>query len=275
MATSSPTPLRYHDPDQGGVLTRFFAGASFVASSVGFAMTRPAVLKWTLVPMLVQTVLFIAVVGTGWSRLDQLVDRFGPEPGHWYSFVGSLLFVGLAVALVLGGLLFTLLAGSVICDPFFDLIGEAVEHAHLGRTAGPPFSLTGVLPGMARELVASMSRLLVFLVVAVPLWLLGLTGVGSVVAAPLGLAWTWAFVALEAVSRSQARHQLAVKGRISTVARQTTVTLGFGAAGWLASFVPLTAPLLVVAGTRMYLALAAWDRVPSALTDDEKRGLRA
>jgi hypothetical protein len=53
------------------------------------------------------------------------------------------------------------------------------------------------------------------------------------------------------------------------------ISLGFGAVGWLFSYIPLTSPFLVVGGTRLYLALAAWDRIESSLSDDEKQKLRA
>ena len=39
--------------------------------------------------------------------------------------------------------------------------------------------------------------------------------------------------------------------------------------------VPLTAPLLVVAGTRLYLTLASRGQVPSVLSDDDKAVLQA
>jgi uncharacterized protein involved in cysteine biosynthesis len=77
------------------------------------------------------------------------------------------------------------------------------------------------------------------------------------------------------LSRSQARHALAARDRLGVLKHQTVAALGFGALGWALAFVPFTAPLLVVGGTRMFLSLAAHDRVPSALTDAEKLRLRA
>jgi uncharacterized protein involved in cysteine biosynthesis len=171
--------------------------------------------------------------------------------------------------------LFTLLVGGVVCDPFYDLVSEATEEILIGRTVGEPFSVSKVIAGIVRELGATVLRLAVYLVVAAPLWLVSLTGVGGVVAAPLMLAWTWAFVALEGVSRSQARHALAAGTRFSAVTSQKALAIGFGALGWIMAYIPLTAPFLVVGGTRLFLALAAHDRLPSKLTPEEKARVKA
>lgn len=274
---SAPRPPERPLPDlaAGDLLARFLSGAGFAASGIGFSLRHPKVLGWALVPMLIQSVIFVAFVVAGATRLDELVERLGPEPGHWYSFLATLLFAGLAIALVLVGIVVTLLVGSVVCDPFYDIISETTEAIMLGHDVGEPFSIPRMISGVVRELGVTIVRLSVFLAVALPLWILGLTGVGSVVAAPLGLLWTWAFVALEGLSRSQARQALAARERLSVLKRQTGAALGFGALGWVLAFIPFTTPLLVVGGTRLFLALAAYDRVPSALSDADKARLRA
>lgn len=62
--------------------------------------------------------------------------------------------------------------------------------------------------------------------------------------------------------------------RFLIIFTRPAVALGFGAAGWLMSHLPLTYPFLVVGGTRLHLALAAWDRLDSDLTEPDEAALR-
>jgi uncharacterized protein involved in cysteine biosynthesis len=258
------------DVARGTVVTRFLSGARCAASGIGFTLRHGALLRWSLVPMVVQLAIFVALVVAGWQFLGDLP---APEAGHWYSFLGTLLKVVVAVLMVIAGALLAIFLGGIVCDPFYDILSERTESILLGRDVGEPFSVSAAVAGIVRELLATVARLAVYGGGQLALLLLGLTGVGSVVAVPLSLAWTWLFVAVGALSRSQARHQIAGGKRFSAAFGNTAVALGFGAAGWLLAYLPFTAAFLVVGGTRLYLSLAAHDRVASALADADKRRL--
>jgi CysZ protein len=262
------------DVASGSVFARFSSGASFAASGIGFTLRHRRLVLLSLVPMVVQVALFVALLVLGLGFVDDAVARFGPEPGHWYSFLGSVLGAALVLGVIVLSVIGSLFIGSVVCDPFYDLLSEATESLTLGRSVGGPLSPIGAIKGILLELGALPSRLIVYLSVAFPLWLLGLTGAGSVVAVPASLAWTWLFVALSLLSRSMGRHAVPGRARLAALFSQKACSLGLGAVGWALAHVPLTAPFLVVGGTRLYLALAAWDRIPSNLSDDDKRALR-
>lgn len=262
------------DVGAGSFLARFWSGASFAASGIGLTVRHGRLLGWSIVPMAVQALLFVALLLAGSRFIDDVVKALGPTAGHWYSFVGGILYVALIVLLVIASVIGSIFLAGVVCDPFYDLLSEATESVLLGREVGAPFSLALVVRGIALEGGATIWRLALFLAVAVPLWLVGLTGVGSVVAIPLSLAWSWMFVALAFLSRSMARHALPGKQRLAALFEQKACALGFGAVGWLMAYLPLTAPFLVVGATRMYLALAAHDRIPSTLSAADKRALR-
>lgn len=262
------------DVTTGSFLDRVLNGARFAASGVAFTLRHFRVLRWALVPMVIQVAIFAALVALGLSYVAEMAAALGPEPGHWYSFLGAVLEVALVVLLLVVGAVATLLLGSVVCDPFYDGLAEATESILLARDVGEPFTLAGVLRGVLRELGATILRLTLYLGVAIPLWILGLTGIGSIVAVPASLAWTWFFVAIEGLARSQARHKLPGGQRFSAVFQHKALALGFGAVGWLFAYIPLTAPFLIVGGTRLFLALAAHDRVPSTLSLPDKARLK-
>jgi uncharacterized protein involved in cysteine biosynthesis len=259
----------------GFFLLRFWSGASFAASGIGFTFRHKKLLLWSIVPMLVQAVIFVALLVSGIMLSGDLVDKVRPDAGHWYSFVGGPLFFVSILVVILLSAVGSLFLGGVVCDPFYDTLSETTESILVGRDVSTPFIPALIAKGILRELLALPWRLFLYLLVAVPLWLFSLTGVGSVVAVPLSLMWTWMFVALAGCSRGMARHAVGGRARIAGVFKVPFVSLGFGAVGWLMSYVPLTYPFLVVGGTRLYLALAAHDRIPSTLTADDKRALTA
>ena len=262
------------DVGAGSVWGRFWSGAACAASGIGLTLRHRRLLTWSIVPMALQTVLFGALLSAGGRGIDDVVELLGPAPGQWYSFVGGVLYVALAVLLVIASVVGSIFLAGVLCDPLYDLLSEAAESALLGREVSAPFSASLVVTGMALELSATLWRLCIFAAGALALWLLGLTGVGAIVAVPLALSWSWLFVALAFLSRSMARHAIPGRGRMAALFDHKACALGFGAMGWLLSYLPLTAPFLIVGATRMYLALAAHDRVLSTLSDVDKRALR-
>lgn len=279
MAMAGPGPSRALRPEltdvgAGSFLSRFWSGARYAASGIALTFKHQRLILWSLVPMLVQALIFVALVVLGSRFLDDIVGRVGPEDGHWYSFIGSILYVALVLLLLIASIIASIFIASVVCDPFYDVLSEATESVLLGREVGTPFSVPLVIRGILLELGATIWRLAVFLSVAIPLWLIGLTGVGSIVAVPLSLAWSWMFVALAFLSRSMARHAIPGKKRMSALFEQKACALGFGAVGWVMAYVPLTAPFLVVGATRMYLSLAAHDRIASSLTPADKVALK-
>lgn len=273
---SGETTKRAGLRDVGGSFSplRMFHGALFAVSSVPFVFRHPRLLAWSVVPMLVQVALFAGLLLLAWP-LTAVIAHLGPEPGHWYSFVGGLLFVLTAVGVVLLCLVVSLMLGSVVCDPFYDVLSQETEALLLGRPASKRATLGKVLEGIVNEFLSLPWRLVMFALVAGPLWLLSLTGFMAVVTVPLTLAWTWMFVALSGMGRSLARHDVRRRTRFRIIFSNPGVALGFGGAGWLLSHLPLTSPFLVVGGTRLHLSLAAWDRLPSELPEADKALLRA
>ena len=262
------------DVGVGFVFGRFLSGARFAASGIAFTLSHRRLLLWSLIPMLVHALLFALLVAMGVHYAGDVVDHIRPEPGHWYSFVGSVLYLAVVIFVLVVAALASLFLGGVVCDPFYDVLSETTESLLVGRDVSTPFSAASIAKGILLELRALPWRLFLYLLVAIPLWLFSLTGAGSVIAVPLSLAWTWMFVALAGLTRSMARHAMPGRSRMGAVFTMPATSLGFGAVGWVLSYVPLTSPFLVVGGTRLYLALAAWDRIPSTLTDADKTAVR-
>jgi uncharacterized protein involved in cysteine biosynthesis len=272
------------DPTSVGVVARFGRGLKLALGGFGLVFSDATLLGLSIIPMVVHAALLAAllVAGAAWV-VDPMTAWLAPETTSTTTDVAmavgrtvwAVAVVVLVWVLVVGlSLVGALVAGSIICDPFYDALSERTEALHLGRDVGVPFSVAGALQGIVRELTATMLRLVVYATVAIPLWGLAFTPLG-VVATPLGLVWTWLFFAYEFLARPMMRHVDGATGRFRVLFAHKALFTGFGAVAWLTSFVPLTAPLLIVAATRLYLTLAADGAAPTTLPADDVARLRA
>jgi uncharacterized protein involved in cysteine biosynthesis len=271
------------DPTTSGLVGRFLHGANLAGGGVSLVFSDARLLLLSLIPMAIHVALLVAMLVAGFAFIaDPLIAWLEPalgggsgvlaDAGHAVWSVAVKILVGV---LVIGlGLVGAVAAGSIVCDPLYDALSERTEALYVGHDVGVPFSFGRMVAGIGRELGATVVRLAVYGVVAVPLWLLSFTP-AAIVAAPLALVWTWLFFAFEFLARSMTRHVPRSTTRMRTLFAHKSLFVGFGLVCWVLSLVPLTAPLLVVAGTRLYLTLASRGQVPSLLSDDDKTVLQA
>jgi uncharacterized protein involved in cysteine biosynthesis len=253
-------------------------GARAAAAGVGVTLTHRRLLVVAVVPMLVQALLLVVFLGAGLTllapRIEHALAALSDGDGALHDVWTAVSWLIAGGLVVVGAFVATILAGSVVCDPFYDVLSERTEALYLGRDTGPPLTVLSVVVGIGRELVVTLGRLAVWAMGAVPLWLLSFTPL-AVVAAPLEALWTWLFLSYEYLARSLARHSVAPGDRFRTLFSHPSMFAGFGAMAALLSMVPFTAPFLVVGATRVYLALAAAGLVASRLDDADRSLLRA
>lgn len=246
----------------GSFPTRFVTGARFALGSVGYTFAHPTLLRAALVPMALQLALCVALAVAGAEALHHVAARYDASLDALPGFVRVLLWIILGfVALVLSAIV-TFFAGSVVCDPFYDWISERTEALVTGREVAGARGPLAIAAGIARELWATVVRLSVYLAGMGVLTLLSLIPGVALVGGPLSMGWSWLFLAIEVFARPQARGALGGRERLRVVRAHLFLSLGFGAGGWLVALVPFTTPMLVVGGTRLYLALVAHHRLP-------------
>lgn len=292
MSTSAPekkavTTPKVHavppDPTGGGVVARFLHGVRMGLGGLTLVGADGTLFLLSIVPMLVHVALFVACVVLGAKFVvDPLVSWLTPAAASaadaalvvagkavWSAAVVVLVWIVVGAMAIVGAVV----GASVLCDPFYDAISERTEALFVGRDLGAPFSVGGVIRGIGRELSVTVLRISVYAAVAIPLWLLSFTPAG-VLAAPASLVWTWLFFAFEFLARSMTRHAPSPLSRMRIVWSHKALLVGFGSVAWLLSLLPLTAPLLVVSATRLYVSLAVAGKVPSTLPAAELEALR-
>lgn len=119
----------------------FFEGARLVM--------RPGIRTYVIVPFILNTILFAAVVGWGAAQLDVMMSWINGLLPDWLSFLAGLLaLIAMIAAFLVFVLVFAILA-SIISSPFLALLSEKIEEA-----------LTGVRPSASGNLLVITFRAL-------------------------------------------------------------------------------------------------------------------
>lgn len=285
MAEAGVEQKRFDDLANKSVAGRATGGLGFAMSGIQLALGR-ANLRWiALACVALNLVIYGVLVWLGWTWIDA-VNAWLPDPAAHEGIVSWLLTAmnaGVKVLLFMGWLLVSiwmaLAVGNILAGPLFDMLSERTEELLLGRTHAPPFSIGLAIKLAVKEVFVQLTLLLVYVPLVIAIFFVGLI---PLVGALLGPALAWSlsalWVTLGLTGPALARHELGASARVSMVFGNKAMAAGFGAIGGIpfVSFLalPLLSPALVVGGTQMYLALAAWDRVPSKLTDADKALIR-
>ena len=178
-----------------GAVRQFFTGAGLLGRGLQLVLRSPRLLGLGLLPALISGVLYVIAL----VAADQVPARSGPlgrpaSPTAGPTGARDLLEVlaGIAIlglAVLLGILTFTAVT-LVIGDPFYERISELVED----QFGGVPDAVeVSFWPALRRSIVDSIRLIVLSVVVAVPLFLIGLIpAVGQTVSPVLGaLAGGW------------------------------------------------------------------------------------
>ena len=264
--------------------TRFTLGVRLALDGTAWAFRRKELRALSFLSVAVNLLLYVGLLVLGFLYLNDVATWLAPDPARWQGFwrdvaelaQGIVKFL-LGIAWVLLSVFLALAVGNVVSSPVFDLLSEKTEEILVGRSLAPPFSLPGVVRTSLRELVVQMALLVVYLPVVIAILLIGLLpGLGQLLAPLLTWVWTSMWITMTFTTQATARHGLGVKDRLRMLTAHKTLSLGFGAIESLLPFllVPLFSPGLVVGGTRLFLSLAAYDRIDSKLTAEDKARMR-
>ena len=101
----------------------------------GFAIiTRPGIRAYVVIPLLINTALFAALIYFGSSWLGGLVDRMLPD---WLDFLRWLLVPAFVLSALIAGFYTFNLVANLVAAPFNNLLAEAVERHLTGRSPRP------------------------------------------------------------------------------------------------------------------------------------------
>ncbi|WP_433792368.1 EI24 domain-containing protein [Actinoplanes sp. CA-252034] len=227
----------------------FATGAGLLGRGLGLVLSSPRLLLLGLLPALVTGILYIVALVFLIRYLPDLAAQVTWFADDWADWLRSTTRVVGGIAVLGLGLLVSVLTFTAVTlligDQFYEKISELVED----RFGGVPDAVdVGFWRSLRRSLVDSLKLVGISIVVAIPLFLLGLIPVVGQTAIPVlaGAVGGW-LLALELTGVPFQRRGQRLRHRREVLARNKPLTLGFGAAVFATFLVPLGAVVLMPA----------------------------
>ncbi len=265
-------PARALPPSETGAVSRFFRGIVYAFRGIGFALTRPALWPWLLIPLVltpmvvgILLVLLMWVTGQASDWLTEWMtggweDGWGREGMEWG--VTALLWVGVFFVLWVA----LLEIAKICCLPSSEMISRYVDAYWLGElrdveSVERGLVGAGVAAGteVSRELIVAVLHAvmilplkIIIIVFLLPLWFIPLVGGFIWYAIPESVFFSWDYLDLPTGRRGYAFHE-----KISFLERHRAETLGFGLVVAVIALVPIINvflfPAAAAGGTLLYL----------------------
>lgn len=227
-------------------------GAGYVLK--GFRLvTQPGIKRFAVVPLLINSLIFAAVIILGAHQFQALIDSLLPGWLDWLEFLLWPLFAIIAMGIVF--FTFTLVT-NLIGAPFNGYLAEAVEQRMTGEKLVTQNSQP-LLAEILRSIRAEGRKLLYFLIRAIPVLILMIVPFTSAVGAALWFLLGCWMLSLEYSDYPMANHQLPFPTQRAVLAKRRWLALGFGAGTMLLVLIPIlnfvAMPVAVAGATAMWL----------------------
>ena len=216
-------------------------------------LLKPGVRLFVILPLLINTTLFILALSGLGATLDYAVDRYLADWPEWIQWLLWCVF-GLLAALIVF-FTFALLA-NVVASPFNSLLAEAVERYLNGQLESAAFSWKNFAREALRSIRAELRKLLYFAVRAIPLVIISIIPVINVVAPPLWIVFGAWMLSLEYLDCPLGNHGRLFPAAVEVLRSKRRLALGFGGCMTVLTLIPLVnflaMPVGVAGATRMY-----------------------
>jgi CysZ protein len=229
---------------------------------------RPGIRGYVLVPLLINVLVFAALIYLGADQLQSLLDAMLPDWLEWLKWL--LLPIFLLAALLVAFFTFNLVA-NLISAPFNGLLAEAVERQLTGKPL-PEGGWRKLINDFGKTLVSELRKVGYIVVRAIPILLLMPFPVVNVVASLLWILFSAWMLAVTFADYPMANHGIGFPQQRSLLARRRMLSLGFGGSVMAALAVPVlnffVIPCAVAGATAMWVEELS--KVANASPADQK-----
>lgn len=224
---------------------------------------RPGLRLFVLLPLTLNLLLFIAMIGFAMREFSGWVDAFMPSLPDWASFLEYLiwpLFVALVVLLVF--FTFTMIA-NIIAAPFNGFLAEKVEVVVRGQDDFPPFSWVELVAMVPRTIGRELRKLGYFLPRAAGLLILSFIPMVNLVSTPLWFVFGIWMMAVQYIDYPADNHKLGWNEMLAWLREKRWQSLGFGGSVYLALLIPFVNIVMMpaaVAGATLFWVREGGDK---------------
>jgi CysZ protein len=199
-------------------------------------LNRPGIRAYVIIPLLINLLLFGALVWYGYSLFTPFVDWLMSFVPGFLDFLETFvwLFFGALAALTVF-FAFTPVA-NIIAAPFNALMSEKIEEQLTGR----PLSSDVSFARMAIDAIASQLRKLVYIMLwALGLFLISLIPVVNIIAPVLWVVFGSWLLSLEYFDYPMGNHDLVFAEQKRRLAEKRGLSLGFGGGIMIMTSIPI------------------------------------
>lgn len=226
--------------------------------SVRILRSNPRLIKYILIPFLINTLVFSGAVYLGLDFFGSTVVEYLPQGEAWYWSVlyWFLWVVAVLLTAVLVFFSFTVV-GNLLASPFNDLLSERTEEVLSGNVNDEPFSLGRFLRDALLTILMEAKKIWLFVVVMVLILPLNLLpGVGNSIYTLLVVSLTLFFLCFEYLGFVLVRKRLFFREQKRYILARKFLMLGFSCGVMALLAIPffqlLCIPLAVIGATSLW-----------------------
>ena len=203
----------------------------------------PGVRAYVVVPLLVNVLLFSAIIYFGAGQFRELLDWLLPDWLDWLAYLLLPLFFLIAVIIVF----FTFsLVGNLVAAPFNGLLAEAVE-CHITGAPPPAAGWKKMMADLGRTMVSELRKLVYIVLWGGPgLLLFAIPGLNLAAPVIWMLFGAW-MLAISYLDYPMGNHGLTFPEQRRQLGQRRYLALGFGGAAMFALAIPLVNFLVIPA----------------------------
>ena len=245
------------------------AGASYPLRAIGTFSKNPGLLKYIVVPILVNIIIAIALYSGllffGWQFVDEIktdvtlwLNQIIADLPQWLGFltysisalIFLLRFLLIIVLLIATGFLLTQF-GVLLGAPWYGQLSEQLEKVRTGKVE---IIEINIFSDLGRAILYELKKLLLIAICGILLLLLNFApGVGTVISTLGSLALTTTIVCLDFFDSTLERRRLKFRNKLRIVLKSLPASGSFGLVCLGLISIPLlnlvTIPLCVASGT--------------------------
>jgi CysZ protein len=226
--------------------------------SVRLLRRNPGLIRYILIPFVINLLVFALAATLGLSFFDQTVTGLIPQGEAWYwaLLYGLLWSVAVVLTMVLVFFSFTVV-GNLLASPFNDLLSERTEQVCGGAASDQPFALGRFCHDAWQTILLEVKKLSLFVVVMLLILPLNLLpAIGSLIYSVLSIGLMLFFLCFEYLSFVMVRKQLFFAEQRRYIMTRKFLMLGFSCGVLVLLAIPLLQlfciPLAVIAATRLW-----------------------
>jgi CysZ protein len=238
-------------------LASFSQGFFYPFRAGKFIRNHPVLLKYIIVPFLINFVVLSLAVFWGLSFFNSVVVHYIPQGDAWYWVILSYFLWALAILMTMILVFFGFtVTGAIIASPFNDILSEKTEEILTGIINEEPFVFKIFLKDALQTVMDESKKIFIFVILMLLLLPLNLIPGGTLPYSILSVLLTVFFLVVEYTGYVFYRKHLTFHDQRRFIFSQKFLMLGFGTGIMGVLAVPflqfLCIPLGVVGATQLW-----------------------